>query len=361
MVNLTARARRFNSPVDLPSLRHVWDFETDELSSIGFRTLQQLAASDFARTTNRIATISQTLLEFADLQDMIVPHGGGRFYNINFFYFEGMSALREATLAGLNGCLHASLAVLRAAFEMLILDCWWRLKRREEQSYASFYGWFDGSSTAPGVGRVLPDCYARRPTAAPTEAEARELYRRLCSYVHKPTFHEAITKLRGSAHTRDTQDALHPWTNTVESTLRIVLDLAVRCSPQCLFPIETTRKFGFSPPVGLFFDANNTVPLTAALGESVLQQYRDFFGKDGVPSQVRWARDHPDLTDDQIIATWSDDDPLPEGKTPAETIRLGEMFVKAKTRGLCHILAYDAKAPTLPDFTKIFEEVGLDG
>lgn len=361
MPNLTACVRRFNSPADLPPLRQVWGFETDELSSIGFQTLQRLAQTDLAPTAARIASYSQALLEFADLQDMAIPHGGGRFYNINFFYFEGMSALREAILTGLNGCLHASLAVLRAAFEMLVLDSWWRLKRRDEQNYASFYGWFDGTSTAPGVGRVLPECYAERPVAAPTEAEARELYRRLCSYVHKPTFREAITTLRGSTHTRDTQDGIQPWLDIVASALRIVLDLAVRCSPQCLFPFDATRKFGFNPPVGLFFDASNSVPLAAAIGESILAEYRAFFGKDGAPPQIEWAFDHPDLTDEQIIATWSADDPLPQGKTQGETILLGEMFIKAKTRGLSHMFAYDAEAPTLPNFTKIFEEAGPDG
>src|SRR3954463_2203958 len=98
MPNVTARALRFSLPEDIPSFRHVWNFETDELSSIGFQTLNRLAQSDLAPAAARIASCSQALLEFADLQDMIIPHGGGRYYNINFFYFEGISALREAIL-----------------------------------------------------------------------------------------------------------------------------------------------------------------------------------------------------------------------------------------------------------------------
>lgn len=272
-----------------------------------------------------------------------------------------MSALREAVLTGLNGCLHASLAVLRAAFEMLLLDSWWRMKRHDEQTYRTFYGWFDGSSTAPGAGRLLPDCYEERPATAPTESEAREIYGRLCSYVHKPSFREAITTIRRSARTKDTDEALRPWLGVVESTLRVLLDLQVRAAPRCLFPVEITRKFGFNPPVGMFFDASNSVPLEIALGSHVITEYRAYYGKDGVPSEVQWAYEHPDLTDDQIVATWSDADSLPQGKSLTETIRLGEMLMKAKIRGMSHLLAYDAEPPVMPDFNKMLHDMGLDG
>jgi hypothetical protein len=100
------------------------------------------------------------------------------------YFFEGLSALREAIVAGINGGVHASLAVLRGVFEMFALHCYWKQRRTDEDTYDEFYRWFGGTEKAPGFGRLLDLCYAQSLPAATTSVSARTLYGRLCSYVH---------------------------------------------------------------------------------------------------------------------------------------------------------------------------------
>ena len=64
------------------------------------------------------------------------------------------------------------------------------------------------------------------------------------------------------------------WLEITQITLRIVLEHLIFHKPQSLFPVDIDRKFVFGPPVGMFFDEINIVPLRAALGEEMMEMYR---------------------------------------------------------------------------------------
>ena len=45
-------------------------------------------------------------------------------------------------------------------------------------------------------------------------------------------------------------------------------------NPQFLFPVDINRKFGFNPPVGMYFDKFNFVPLKAVFGGAQIETYK---------------------------------------------------------------------------------------
>ena len=67
---------------------------------------------------------------------------------------------------------------------------------------------------------------------------------------------------------------LRHWLVLARDVLRIALEQLIHLYPQCLFPVEINRKFGFNPPVGMYFDEFNFVPLKAVFGEQVIETYR---------------------------------------------------------------------------------------
>ena len=63
----------------------------------------------------------------------------------------------------------------------------------------------------------------------------------------------------------------------------MLLDLAIRKNPESLFPVELHRKFGFNPPLGVFFDHQNFVSIKAALGDEAIAVYRRSFQNQDPP------------------------------------------------------------------------------
>jgi hypothetical protein len=88
---------------------------------------------------------------------------------------------------------------------------------------------------------------------------------------------------------------------------RTCLVVAVGYAPHALSPVALHRKFGFSPPVGAFFDESNFVPLREALGDEYVHAARSFYGERIEKATFEWVREQRDLSNDEIIASWSDE------------------------------------------------------
>ena len=72
-----------------------------------------------------------------------------------------------------------------------------------------------------------------------------------------------------------------------------------------MFPIDIPTKFAFSPPVGMFFDAFNFVPLQAAFGKRRIDEHRARFKEhEFVRSVMDYCDSQPDLTTEQIADRW---------------------------------------------------------
>src|SRR4051794_150196 len=120
-------AAGFLKPKPNLSISEGWNIESHELSQHGGGVVKLLEApeSDLESTYEYLAWYSQAILEFQDLQPVILPKSGP-FLHANFLFFQSLEALRQAVLTGLNGQVSASFAVLRSALENFIFHYWWR-------------------------------------------------------------------------------------------------------------------------------------------------------------------------------------------------------------------------------------------
>ena len=116
-----------NSGITIPE---VWDIRPDELSEDGKREVELLESTSNSESNIWELTkwTCQAILEFQDLQSINFPDQG-KWFNINYLFFEGLSVLREAILCGINGQAHASFTTLRAAIEIIMTHYWWKKKR----------------------------------------------------------------------------------------------------------------------------------------------------------------------------------------------------------------------------------------
>ena len=350
-------------PEELP-LETPWEIPEEEISASGREALRLLSSktSKLAARAQELAWSSQALVEFQDLQGMPVPRAG-RFFNTPFLFLEALRCTREAILAGVNGQLHASFAALRSAMEMFVFHSWWKAKLFAEPSYEEFHGWLFGEKGAPPFRNAREDFFANNPLppGARGLAAFSQSYQRLNSYAHKPRLQEAVTVLRGGNVVEARADVLDYWVRTVVECLRCVLDVCIAASPQSVFPLKLERKFGFYPPLGIFFDQANYLPLRESLGETLLESYRAFYQEKDPPlSPLEWARSHRDLSDDEILATWKEEETLGPPDEPADRrILRGCRVMRAKTRGL-HMLWLTCRARLRLKATTINRSTGIN-
>jgi len=108
----------------------------------------------------------------------------------------------------------------------------------------------------PPFQNILDDVFTQfdLPPHASSKAQIKDDYRRLCSYSHKPIPGESLTRIRGTNRAVQSASSIETWFRLLHGVSVIILDLLITQYPMCLHPVVIYRKFGFSPPAGLFFD-----------------------------------------------------------------------------------------------------------
>ena len=260
--------RIYRDPEDAITLRDVWTIVDGELNGAAAFAWERLRSDDdLAALHRQVAWAAQALLEFADLVDYTRPTKG-RVQFQNYLYFEATSALREATVGMLNGSPRAASGLLRSVMEMLMLHCWWRERNSRKGSSSQFYDWLEGRRKKPRFRDVVANNFEwlEIPDDGGVREHVNRTYDHLCSYVHAPIREESFTMLNRGNLGYVGVGVLRHWLSLARDVLRIALVHFVHLYPQCLFPVDITRKFGFNPPAGMYFDEFNFVPLKAVLG-----------------------------------------------------------------------------------------------
>jgi hypothetical protein len=152
----------FLGPVDALTLEQVWSLDRDELSVRALRTLDNLRVPEMSSLTRDIVWSGQALLEFQDLQPVVLP-GSGRFLKVGYALFESLALFRSSVATMLNGHFHAALAALRPALELFLFHYWWRMRLDEADDYEPFYQWLVGDERAPKFARVADEVFGRVP------------------------------------------------------------------------------------------------------------------------------------------------------------------------------------------------------
>ncbi len=302
-----AMARIYRYPDDAVSLRDVWtilDGELNAAAEVAYTRLED--DGDLAGLHREVAWSAQALIEFADLTNF-THSGKGRFQYKNYLYFETIHALREATVGMLNGSPRASTGLLRSVLEMVLLHCWWQKRIERKGDSGEFYDWLEGRRPKPKIRDMVANNF--KWLGMPADAAAKEqvlrTYDQLCSYVHAPIREESVTMLNRGNVGQIGIRVLRHWLVLARDSLRIGLEQLVHLYPQCLFPVDINRKFGFNPPVGMYFDKYNFVPLEAVFGETQVEAFRSRLRNHGlVEGVMNFYDSRPDLTDGQVLETW---------------------------------------------------------
>ncbi len=330
------------------TLINVWAIDLKELCAHGKETLKYLESSQFPapdKLKNSIWT-TQAILEFQDLQSATLPQRGP-FFNMSYLFFEAISALREATVCGLNTLYHSSFSNLRVALEMFTFHYWWQNRLSQSDSYEEFYEWLTGKQNSAPFSNMISDIYAEisLPSGASSKDGLLKTYRALCSYSHKPLIKESITTIRAGNLPGFSPEVFLYWLETLASTQRCLLDLAIAYHPQAMFPVCIYRKFGFNPPIGVLLDDSNFVPIKEALGKILVDEYKSHYcTEDKCEQLLKWFNSLTDLTDKEILSTWTEDLPqVNHTHSIEENIKIMWAHLKANMRTTLQMYAYIQK------------------
>jgi hypothetical protein len=338
-------SRIYTHPDPRITLRDVWWLAENELNAAGELTEKLIESDDdLARLHRNVSWLSQAIIEFVDLLGLHFPRTG-RWTHTNYLFYEALSALRESAVTGLNGSTRASLSTLRSSMEMFLSHCWWQERLFLEKSFEPFYDWLEGKKASPPFKNIVQANFRslQLPKSDLTFEQVYDTYRTLCSYVHAPLLHESITAISGSNRPSISTAVSRYWMEITQITLRIVLEHLIFHKPQSLFPVDINRKFAFSPPVGMFFDELNIVPLRAALGEEMVEMYRTAAKEIQLVKDVmNFYQSQPDLSDEQILRMWDKLDDGEFGERVPKDIQSRWVVVKARMRVVNMALSYMA-------------------
>ena len=172
--------------------------------------------------------------------------------------------------------------------------------------------------------------------------EASLIYENLCSYNHKPLPHESLTHIRGTNLPSKSESALQAWFWSVYAVCTVVLDLLIAQSPMCLFPVTLHTKFGFNPPVCVYFDRCNFIPIRRSLGEWTAR-YKEFYrSHQQVKDLLDFYSQRSDVPLEDVVRSWNEQEP--EGERSDETLEMKIearlLLLKARIRAFNWAFAY---------------------
>jgi len=330
-------------------LRHTFHLQPEELSNSGKGYLDLIDSAEFERTPLFVQAewALFAIIELQDLQAVTITQGRPFPNTSNYLFFEGLSALREAVLAAHNNTIHASLTLLRTVVELMVYHLWWQSRLDNDDGWRKFSAWLLGNSQERDLGlkRVMREVYDQQclPSFAHGFDDLYSEYATLCTYVHKPLLAQSVVTIRGTNQPAASAPALRFWLERVGAVSRCLLDLLISSKPQSLFPVDLCRKFGFNPPIGLFFDQSGFTALKKAMSPEKLELYRKHYASNpDLESLADFYNTRPDLGDVEILETWKEEEPESEREsaTVQDRIALRYTMMKAKMRALHWTAAY---------------------
>jgi hypothetical protein len=122
--------------------------------------------------------------------------------------------------------------------------------------------------------------------------------------------------------------------------------------PLLFHPVDVLRKFGFNGPVGVLADPLTGHVIRKSIPETDYEAFKAYSEQRGLDT-IEWARSRNDLTDTEILSTWS---PEEDGPCPAD-LQMAYGMHMARLRALRIGLAFRAakRLDDLPD--EFFERI----
>lgn len=319
-----------------------WTIAEDELNTVAKTSMVSLNNSEILADMYReVAWSMQAVTEFTDLVSCN-NYSNENLKQSNFLFYEAVAALREATVGMLNGSPRASMGLLRSVLEMMMLHVWWQVKSKNDKNTDKFRNWLNGQKNSPNIHDVIKDNL--RNLEIPADEldfdSVKNIYIQLCSYVHAPIFRESMTTLNRGNLSDVRIEVWQNFMNLSRDVLGVVIVHLIHLYPQCLFPVNIVTKFGFNPPVGLYFDEFNFVPIQAIIDEAQLETYRTRL-QDHYLVQLgkQWYESLSDLTDEEIRQTWNNPDNKREHLSDNATQEFECLYFRKKAEFRVTVLA----------------------
>lgn len=332
----------------------------------------------FAKTlleTNQIPEDLQSLLkeltrgikafsEFQDILDVPLNISDTDIINRHHAYFESLVYLRESVLSWLNRNVLAALTLLRPSLELTIIHLYWSSKCELAKSYKQYYKWLKSrTSRLPfknSLNYVIDNLPSKEYVDEKRLQELKEvitnIYETLCAYHHSPKIGESVT-VKSGAFGGVSLEIFFYYLHIATILLRQVVYLFILSYPMSLFPVEKHKKWGFSGPVGIFFDNRNFARLEHFLGSRNVSSLKEQLKNvPRVQSLTEWFESFQDLKPEEIDADWT----KLEEKTPGlkkenvKDIRQRLALAKSFDRSLgwaCNYIPDAIKDDTLSDKT----------
>lgn len=332
------------------SLAQILDLDSAALSDPARRTLDSLDAPDLdPATRGRWNAFKWRIHAFVTLQDVfdsplfesVTIESPFRLW---YFYYESKHLLAESILCLLNGLYAASVALLRPFVEFSILQTYVYRRLRDQRDYAELEQYFK-TGRVPSWHRLLKYAVSTDELGKLIRSRLQSTLQALsesASHAYRPGF---SPKSLGAVRPYPTFAGVFSWM-TLHSVLQPILWTYCLNFPALMCPVDIVRRFAFNPPVGLMIDPQAAAVVRRALGATDAARFKEHaLATDHVRSVLEFYNSYPDMSDDDILGSWTADD----GPRP-DSVLAGHIATLARLRGIRELMAWsEADAPGLPD------------
>jgi len=192
----------------------------------------------------------------------------------NYFYYEGLSLIREYFYAGFNNLLKASDHLVRTVLEFNIRHCYFHWKCEETHSHTPITEYIKTGvcpSNQVMINKFLPkDSFCK-----PIKSKLQSLIQSLSNSSSHAFNPEHSIRANGKMHFEYTVDSLLFWLN-LNRILSAILWSYYVSYPMLLHPKDIVRKFGFNPPLGLLISESHFRIFKKTFDEKDLQDFLEY-------------------------------------------------------------------------------------
>ncbi len=248
-----------------------------------------------------------------------------------YFYFEGLHLIREYFYCGFNNYLSAAQHLLRTFIEFNIKQCYFDFICKANNSYAPLEDYLK-NGVSPSALKMANTFLPQGSFAKPIKKKIQVILGRLSdtsSHAYKP-----IDSMRGNGKLQHeySLDTMLFWLSLNQS-INIVLWSYYLSNPMIFKPKDIIRKFGFNYPIGTFISDFQHLSAKYSLNKDDFYMFMEFVSNlDEVKMLDEFYESQPDLTDDEIKATW-------DQKESLEDFNFGFLQLIAKHRAMSELLA----------------------
>jgi len=294
-----------------PKLIDIFDLLNIEKNKVRKSSYKLLKGSN--KLIKNVTWGIRSYLQFQDILSVSLSDDKNEeIINRHYCYYESIIYLRESIISLLDRNLLASITLLRPFLELSILNLFWYLNC-ENKGYGKYYLWLKGNNkykkkfdgTVNYIFKNIPSKeYIDKKKLKMIEIILKNTYKTFGRYSHSPQLEYSFTLRKGFSSKFSLEDFYY-IPNILFIVLNQIVYLYVNIYPLSLFPIDGYEKWGFSGPVGLFFDDQNYKILEKFLGiKNINKLKKQLKLTEKVKGMLDWYQKLPRLSLKEIEESW---------------------------------------------------------